>query len=401
VRGGMLMGVPLAVYFAVRFSVLEGSGVPLYELSAVASVATALFALARYTLLLVWPVGLDAHYPYQPIATLGSQLVVVSAAMLALVATCVVKLRCAHPNATFWLLWVYICLLPVLVFGRFGDVIIADRFLYIPSVGLALLGGHALGWLVSQRAPAFRGLRPAGVWGAVAAVALLAVASLERTRIWHDDLALFSDMIRTSPHSALVHSNLGMALYSRNRLDEALEPLRRAVAIEPRYAAAWNTLAAIFDRQGRREVAARAYARALRLAPDMLEARINAAHLQVRMGRRQEGLRALETIVARHPRNGGALYALAHAVHALSQQGQRDQTDRAVDLLRRARASDPTSPVIHYLLGKIEAERGNAEEAAAAMRAFLRLWPDEDDAFAVAARRIAERHPAQVRHARP
>jgi tetratricopeptide (TPR) repeat protein len=369
----------LGLYLALRAAVLPG-GQPLVELGALSWLATALFVLARYLTLLLVPLGLDAHYPYQPFDSLWRPSVIVAAVMLSIVLLCIVLLRRRNPRTVFWTAWIAIGLGPVLLFGRFGDVVMADRFLYLPSVGLAVLGGLAL-WRVTQ---IVRGRRRVAVAvGAGVILATLGALTWDRTTVWRDDHTLFSDMLRTSPDSALVRANLGLALFRRGDLDRAIEQFELAIRFAPGYGMAHNNLAATLELRGRPQAAMTHYRAALDAAPGLMHAQRNLAHLLVTRGRVEEGLSLMRDLLRRHPRSPDALYAAADAFYAVGRTGE------ALDSLERAGDLDPWHAESHYLLGKIRFEQGRPREAAQAMQRFLELWPTEGENTEAARRVIA------------
>jgi Tfp pilus assembly protein PilF len=297
-----------------------------------------------------------------------------------------------HPRGAFWLTWILVGLAPVLVFGRFGDVILADRFLYLPSVGAALLCAFAFGRL--SRAA----LRPARALVAVATVMLvagLATAAAARTRVWKDDLTLFSDMLRRSSDSALVRNNLGLALYERGDLFAAREHFRSAIALAPAYAMAHNNLAAALEQTGEREAAARHYRRALELAPGLLHAECNLGHLLVELGQPDEGLARLGALVRSHPHSVDVLYAAADAALAA-----RDPA-LALSYVERASAEDPQHAPSHYLAGRIHWEQGSIVRASSSMRRYLELSDGADGVHALAARRVISRARGSVAGEKP
>jgi tetratricopeptide (TPR) repeat protein len=367
--------IVLGLYLVARSLVLAGGGAELFSLGPIAYAATALFVVGRYLTLLIMPVGLDAHYPYLPLDSLLAPLALLSALMLLVMVAAAWLLARRSPRGLYWLGWIFVSLLPVLAFGRFGDVLLADRFLYLPSVGLALL--VAL-WL-----PAIPLRRAVAVVVIVLVVALTAL-SARRCLVWHDGYTLFSDMARTSSHSGLVRYNLGLALYDRNEYGPAIDEFRAAVALSPSYSLAHNNLAAALEREGEYAGALASYREALRLAPALVEAGANGGNLLVRMGRVDEGLQLLNEIVALHPRSAVALYALADGLD------RTGRPDAALPLLERANRADPDHAETYYLLGKIHAEQGRPEEAAAAMHRFLELWDVEGEHTAAARRIISE-----------
>ncbi len=355
--------VILGLYMISRSSVLAGQGEPLYTLEPLAWIATGTFVVARYVTLLLLPLGLDGHYPYQPLETLLDLRVAIGALMLALVGFAAWRLARAKSPAFFWLVWAGLMLTPVLTFGRFGDVLLADRFLYIPSVGAALLaayGVHAASRSARSRRRVFAG---AGL-----AIVLLGSLAATRSRVWATDYRLFDAMLETSPHAALVHNNLGVALYEREDLTGAIHRFRTAIELAPDYAQPYNNLAAALHRTGRKEEALTHYRQALTLSPGLMMAAANAGHLLVEIGRSREGLALLTETARLHPRVPSVLYALADGLHLV---GRPDET---VVWLERIRTLDPEYAQSFYLLGKIYFQADQLDLAADEMRRFLERW---------------------------
>ncbi len=369
----------LGLYMFARGAVLGQGASPLFVLNVESFLATASFVVARYLTLLILPVGLDAHYPYQAVTSVLSPLALLSATMLAIVFLVTIGVGRRRTNLTFWIVWIFLGLAPVLAFGRFGDVLMADRFLYLPSVGLALLVARFTATFVERDG---FGLPPRRLLAAgLVLVLALGGLSLRRTLVWHDDFRLFSNMARTSPGSALVRNNLGLSLYRAGEYPPAQQEFRLAVELSPGYALAHNNLAAALERQGDAEGALVHYREALELAPGMVEAGANAGNLLVRLGRVDEGLDFLRRLAAIHDSSPAVLYALAEG---LDHSGRSDE---AFPLVERVRELDPKYPSAHYLLGKIQFARGDQQGAASAMRQFLVLWNEEGE-YAAAARRI-------------
>lgn len=370
--------VVLVVFLVLRHNALGDPSDAMERLSPVAFVSTAAFVLARYAALLLMPVGLDAHYPYRPIEAAGSAVVLISLLMLVTIAFALYVAWKRNRRVAFAIAWILVSLLPVLTFGRFGDVIMADRFLYIPSVGAALLFARGV-----DAASALRSsfARRAAYAVATAVPLVLIPVCLARASLWQSDLRLFSRMAETSPDSAMVRCNLGLAYFREGIFDRAIDEQRAAIELIPSYALAHNNLAAALERRGHLVEARSEYERTLELEPYQIAARINLASIEVRLGRTREGLAMLSEAVAAVPKSASALYAYAEA---LESTGQGAAAGR---YLTRAIELDAEYPNSHYLRAKILYEAGDVAGAAESMRRFLALWP-EKGAYAEVARRI-------------
>jgi protein O-mannosyl-transferase len=371
----------LAVYVGVRSIVLRG-GAELLHLGPVEWAATAAFVAARYLTLLVLPVSLDAHYPYAALDGFHDPLAIVGLLMVAIVAAAAVVLFRRSRADAFWLLWIPITLAPVMLFGRFGDVLMADRFLYLPSVGLAILFGRGCA-LVASFSPVRRAVPIAAC---ALAICALAWTSADRTQVWNDDITLFSDMARTSPSSALVHANLGMALYRHDQPAAAIEELRLALHLVPSFAMAHNDLGAALERMGDNTGAEDHYRAALRQAPGLVSAEANLAHLLVESGRGEEGVRRLRRLVDKRPNSPDVLFAAGDAAKEIGAY------EEALGYVERLLRVEPRNARAFYLRGQIQLDQGRQAEAVASMRRFLELY-SKPGPHVDAARRVVAGEP--------
>ena len=287
----------------------------------------------------------------------------------------------------FWLLWIPVTLAPVMLFGRFGDVLLADRFLYLPSVGLAILFGRGLTLALSVGSAA---RRVVPLCASALVIVALAVVSADRTRVWSDDVTLFSDMARTSPRSALVRANLGMAMYRIDKPAEAVDELRKAIALAPSFAMAHNDLGAALERMGDTEGAEKHYRAALRYAPGLVSAEANLSHLLVESGQHDEGVRRLRRLVDLRPRSPDVLFAAGDAVK------RAGALEEALSYVERLLRVEPKNARAYYLRGQIQLEQGRQAEAVASMRRFLELYK-QPGPHVDAARRIVGGEPVSRR----
>ena len=183
--------------------------------------------LGQHAKLFFWPVNLSEFRDFDLAASLRSPWPWV--ALLVLAAACVWRHR--DPRLSFLVLWWVVTLLPCLNYRHLSIPLVADRFSYLPSVGLCLaLGYLAFGWLPLH----FPNLRHAWVVVvALAAVAALWAAQTVRTiPHWRDNDALFDYSLRVSPNAAEVHASHGVVLQFRERdYDGAAREFRTALRL--------------------------------------------------------------------------------------------------------------------------------------------------------------------------
>lgn len=330
-----------AVYLAARWKVLGGlgAGLPIPFVDNPAATAgpvdgrlTGLGTLTRYAGLLLWPRHLSADYSYNQIAILHSLLDPMAAAGLAL--ACVVIgagawLIRREPLAGFALLFMAISASLTTNIVLFIGTLLAERLMYLPSVGLCLLMGSCVG-----RAGTRRGMLLAGTAVAVV-IALFFVRSYARIQDWNDDFTLYRSAASVSPRSARIRFNLGNAYLKASRNRDAEDNFRAALAIYPEFQ----------------------------------DARVNLGMALVQQGRAQEALGLLEAAAAREAGNADLAINLGTAYRSLG------DVARAESAFRRALKLDPESSRAWNNLGSIELGRGRLEEAIADLQNAVRLEP--------------------------
>ncbi len=149
----------------------------------------------------------------------------------------------------FPLAFVPLTLLPLFNLGTFGDVLFADRFLYIPSFGLSV-AIMALFHLFEQRPAGTKSLRVTPVILILTFVGILVYLSRFHGAYWADNISLFSRAAKTSPDSAYIHYNLGNSLLTANP-EEALHAYEKAIELEPNYFEARANLGIALNNLGR------------------------------------------------------------------------------------------------------------------------------------------------------
>jgi tetratricopeptide (TPR) repeat protein len=182
--------------------------------------------------------------------------------------------RRAHPSLPAGWAWFLLALLPVLGVAQVGRQYMADRYTYLPSLGLLMAAVHAAGHLLPGR-----GRRGIAVLAAAAAFLSLSLLTHRQTRSWRDDESLYlASLAATGPQVTLLH-NLAVHYQGRGRLAEAEEHYRRALAADPLYAESLNNLGGLLEARGDRRRALALYRRAAELRPDLPAPRRNLERL--------------------------------------------------------------------------------------------------------------------------
>ncbi len=311
----------------------------------------ALVFVGVYLWKLVAPVNLAVFYPF---ARSSSVLPALAAALIIVVVTGTAWRRRAREP---WLLagwaWYLLALLPVLRVLQVGAHAVADRYAYVPLIGMFIViawGGAAAAerWRLPARALAvFAGAMLAG----------LAALSWVQAGVWQNSITLFSHALEVTPENAVAHINLGAALEQAGRADEALPHYIEALRIDPGRAQAHHNLANILDTRGRFAEAQPHFEEAIRLRPRE---------------------------------------ALPRCSLGLALAGQRRYAE-ALAHYAAAMQLAPADPQPHYLTGVARLRQGQLAPAIGSFREALRLNPDHAKSLDRLARVLAAAPDAALR----
>jgi Flp pilus assembly protein TadD len=245
-------------------------------------VANALVSYVLYLFRTVWPSGLAAFYPHPVLAGDGIPAWEIAGAVVLLVAltALAVRERSRRPYLLFGWLWFLGTLVPVIGLVQVGEQGLADRYTYLPLVGLSV----AVAWGAAELLGRFR--RPALAWGA-AVIPLVALAGVARAQAatWRDSVALHGRALEVTERNWVAWNGLGDALADAGRPQEAIGAYREALRIRPRLATALNGLGAAYGQLGAHAEAIAPLEQALRIRPEYADAWYNLGTAHGSLGR--------------------------------------------------------------------------------------------------------------------
>ena len=257
----------------------------------------ALVAYTWYLKAMLRPVGLAAFYPH-PMTTLTPAAIVPSAAVLLVICAAVIAKGRAFPALAMGWWWYVGTLVPVVGIIQVGAQAYADRYAYVPLVGIFVVVVWSAVRLTEAK-PVIWG-RAVAVAG-VAWIAALSLATRAQLPYWHDSVSLFQRAIEVVPDNALAHNNLGMAFVERDRMAEALDHFQKAVEIAPLDTDARSNLGNALRALKRPEDAVVAYDKALELSPNDASIHYNLATALVDLGRLDEAVTHLHDALRLDP----------------------------------------------------------------------------------------------------
>lgn len=289
-----------------------------------------------------------------------------AAALLAALTLLCVLFRKRFPYALVGWFWYLGTLVPVIGIVQVGMQAMADRYTYVPHIGLFI----AAAWGVTDLA--------AGLpWGRKALAALagvvfpaLAILTWSQLAYWKNSTTLFEHALRVTERNSLAHTNLGVALNRAGKLEEAASHYREAIRINPNSSGSHFNLANYYASAGRKENALHHYREAIRINPRYTNAYNNLGLMLMSDRRADEAIPYYRKAAELEPANAGILYGYGIALAAAG------HLPEAVEQFNRALALRPNYPEAHNYLGMALLMQGKREEAVGHFRQALWLKPD-------------------------
>jgi Flp pilus assembly protein TadD len=343
-----------------------------------ARVANAALGVAAYLGRTVWPAGLGAYYPLPAVPPPAWSVLAAAALVLALTAAALIGAGRRPALAAGWA-WFLVALAPMSGLIQVGDQATADRFTYLPSMGLAIAIGWEASALAARRPGTGRALRLA----AAAALLALGAATWSQVGTWRDNGTLYRQALAVTRDNWLVLGNHGRVQLLRGDLPEAIASFRRAVELRPAFLQGRMNLARSLELAEERGLdvpgipdplreAEEQYRRALELEHAPPEAWVFLSGLLARTGRRGEARHVLGDFLATNPEGKPAAVAAMNLGILLALESRFPE---AIARLEEAVRRDPGSAEACYNLGLALRGAGREAEARDRFVQALRLDP--------------------------
>ena len=237
---------------------------------------------------MVWPVGLTPSHAH-PVSGRPVWEIAGSALLLTAVSGVAVAQRRKRPWLIVGWLWYLGMLVPVIGLVQVGVQARADRYTYLPQIGLYVMAA----WTAAAACARRPALARTAAATAAAALLILACWAWRQTGYWHDSLTLWNHAVQCTPDNDFAHHNLGVSLADQGRLDDAIDHYRRAIALNPIYASAYRNLGICLYNQGKLAEAMQCCGQAVELDTRFADAESSLGVMLWKSGNKDEGLRHL------------------------------------------------------------------------------------------------------------
>ena len=314
-------------------------------------VANVPVAYAQYVLLTIFPRNLAPLYPYP--ASIPWLHTTLALLFLGAISAAVFRVRRTMPYMAMGWCWFLGTLVPVIGLIQVGSQPYADRYTYVPSIGLFIMVAMGAYQLAVARPAWSRLLAAAGVVIVIAA----SVATWRQARHWKDSVTLWEHTVAATKDNYRAYSNLGFALMEAGQRTRAIEAYTESIRINPRYADAHNYFGYLLADIGDNDRAASEYQAALAIAPRLAQAHNNLGLLRVAQDRLDEAIAEFKATLEIDPGFTPARNNLAIAyVH-------QERFDLAIPLFEEAVRQQPNSAEAHFNLASALANSGRKKEA--------------------------------------
>jgi Flp pilus assembly protein TadD len=330
--------------------------------------ANAFLSCCQYLAQSFWPTNLAVFYPYPD----GFSVVSVAGAALFLVIVSVLILRSARetPYLLVGWLWFLVTLLPVIGLIQIGSHARADRYTYVPLVGVFIMAA----WGAHDLAESWRAR--AMVLSVAGGLIIILCTMVTRRQIsyWQNSETLFRHVLRATQNNCIAYYCLGVYLSDHGQIVEAMKDYEVALEIDPAYGDAHNNLGIEIAKQGNLDAAIGHFRKAISSDPRLSSAHANLGLALALQGKRDEAIAEFQESLRLQPDDAPMHLNLGDV---MADQGRFKE---AIGQFREASRLDLNSPQIHFHLGMALERDGQREEAKIQFAEALRLKPDYADA---------------------
>ncbi len=321
--------------------------------------ANAVVSYTRYLGNTLWPRNLSPLYTHPYLAggaewalwqIAGAALVLIAITVFFLV---IIRRRYAQMG---WL-WYLLSLGPVIGVVQVGKQAMADRYMYLPLVGLSIMVVWGGAELMSKRAG-----RVVASMLVVGVLAGCMAASWVQTGYWRDSVSIFTRVLEVQRDDPTAHVNLGRAIQDRGETQKAIHLYERAIEIDENNAMAHNNLGVVLGSMGKFDDALRHFAEALRIWPEYVLVYVNRGDLYAARGNLLEAMSQYEEALKIEPEYVVALNNLGYMLSQLGNRGAAEQRYLEAILIQ------PLYAEAHNNLGGLYLQMGDVERAVHHLR---------------------------------
>jgi tetratricopeptide (TPR) repeat protein len=368
---------------------------------------TACHGIVFYIGKLLCPHNLSALYVAKPNAEIVKSVAywLDAAAVCGAIAVIFTRFKRDRP-IIFGVLFFLISISPVLQLVPSGLAFAADRYTYVPYLGLFFIVADRGLFLSRSLAARYRILIALPI---LLIAGLFGIISHERCSVWKNSISLWENVLARNPSSAIVHNNLGMAYFDQGRIPEALPFFQQAVRLSPVFARAYNNIGICTSALGKHAESLAFYEKAIALMPNFATAYYNRGLAQRRLGREADAIGSFRKAIEMKSDYSAAFNDLGISCLALDSEAcanaafqkalsldptnmeiwnnlgslylRQNRIDDALRIFSSAALKNPRYADSHYNRGVCFARLGRIPEAIREWRTVIEINPSDSEAY--------------------
>ncbi len=332
-------------------------------------IANVFLSYARYIGKIFWPQNLAAFYPFD-VNRFAFWQVAICVLLLLVISIFVIRFGRNQKYLPVGWFWFVVTLVPVIGLVQVGGQAFADRYTYIPYIGLFIMIAWGLPELLSkwsQRKTAL-GL------SMIISLTALGICTYQQVSHWNNSFTLFSHAIEATQNNYIAYNNLGVTYNSVGRYQDAIDAYKQALTIKPDYAETHFNLGATYGELGRFQDAIESYEQTIKIKPDSAKAYMNLGVTCYKLGRRQDAIKNYKQALRIKPDYAEVYYNFGIICYEL---GRHEDEIKAY---KRAVKIKPDYAEAYFNLGVACGELGRRQDAIEAYKQTIKIKPDSVEA---------------------
>jgi tetratricopeptide (TPR) repeat protein len=341
----------------------SGAVVDINFISLDSRIANIFLSYAKYIGKMFWPCNLAVFYPFNIAARFPFWQAAMCALLLFIISVfvlCYGRSQKYLPVGWFWFVGT---LIPVIGIVQVGLQAYADRYTYIPYIGLFIM----LAWLLSQLLSKWPQRKIALGLLMLLVLTTLGICAHRQTSRWSSGEPLFLHALAVTKNNFVAYNGLGVVYSDLGRLQESIEAYQQAIKIKPDYVDAYINLGNSYEKLGRYQEEIDVFRKAVKINPNYAMAYYNLGLAYGNIGRSQEAINAFKQAVKINPNHAESHYNLGVAY------GQLNRSDEEIDAYRQAIRIKPDYAEAYNNLGITYSSIGRFKEAIDAFKQAIRV----------------------------
>ena len=328
------------------------------------------YGFISYLFKLLLPLNLSSFYPY-PLKSEGIPVEYYAYFLLSVILVAyTIYSRRFTKRIIFGIGFFTITVLLVLQLLPVGKAIMADRYSYIPSIGIFYLAGEGFILLWNKKSLKY----PAILLLSVSTV-LFSIKTYSRCGVWKDDLTLWNDVIVKDQNVVEAYYNRGILFLEEKRNDEAVNDFNKVIELEPNYANSYNGKGIIFTNEGKYTEAIREFNKSIKLNPDYPDAYNNRGTVYMKERRNAEAFNDFDKAIDLKPDYANAYHNRGSIFYS---EGKNIEALRDIN---KAIALNPHNAEAYNTRGSVFVSEGKKTEAISDFNKAIELKPDYSEAY--------------------